>query len=211
MDNLKYNIKETFEFLNHFYKLKEIERKGWRKKLVLDNVESVAEHTLSMISIATLFAEHNNISTSKTLKMIKMILLHDLGESIIGDYTPGSIRIEEKKKLENDAIDNILSKIPFTEIKNRYVKIWKEFDENKSEISKLVHLFDKLDMMIQAKYYLDNNNNKVNEKDIKPFFDSASRYIIDNNIKNEKKNDSNIDNKNPNIEDIEQILLYLNN
>ena len=41
-------------------------------------------------------------------------------------------------------------------------------------------------MMIQAKYYLDNNNNKVNEKDIKPFFDSASRYIIDNNIKNEK-------------------------
>ena len=33
----------------------------------------------------------------------------------------------------------------------------------------------------------------------------------DNNIKNEKKNDSNIDNKNPKIEDIEQILLYLNN
>ena len=140
-----------------------------------------------------------------------MILLHDLGESIIGDYTPGSIKIEEKKKLENDAIDNILSKIPFTEIKNRYVKIWKEFDENKSEISKLVHLFDKLDMMIQAKYYLDNNNKKFNEKDFKHFFDSASRYIIDNNIKNEKKNDSNIDNKNPNIDDIEQILLYLNN
>jgi len=101
MDNLKYNIKETFEFLNHFYKLKEIKRKGWRKKLVLDNVESVAEHTLSMISIATLFAEHNNISASKTLKMIKMILLHDLGESIIGDYTPGSIKIEEKKNFKN--------------------------------------------------------------------------------------------------------------
>ena len=56
-----------------------------------------------------------------------------------------------------------------------------------------------------------NTKNKINEKDIKPFFESASRYIIDNNIKNEKKNDSNIDNKNPKIEDIEQILLYLNN
>jgi len=65
--------------------------------------------------------------------------------------------------------------------------------------------------MIQTKYYLDSNKNKVNEEDIKSFFESASRYIIDNSIKNEKKNDSNIDNKNPKIEDIEQILLYLNN
>ena len=100
MGNLKYNFKETFAFLNHFYKLKEIERKGWRKKLVLKNVESVSDHTLSMIAIAALFSDHNNISASKTLKMIKMILLHDLGESIIGDYIPDSIKIEEKKKLE---------------------------------------------------------------------------------------------------------------
>jgi putative hydrolase of HD superfamily len=211
MGNLKYNIKETFAFLNHFYKLKEIEREGWKKKLLLENVESVAEHTLSMIAIAALFADHNNFSASKALKMIKMILLHDLGESIIGDYTPDSIKIEEKKELENNAINNILSKIPFTEIKKRYIKIWAEFDENKTEISKTVHLFDKLDMMIQAKYYLDNNNNKVSEKDIKPFFDSASRYIIVNNIKNAKKNGFNSDNKNLDIDDIEQILLYLNN
>ena len=44
--------------------------------------------------------------------MIKMILIHDLGESIIGDYMPESIEIEKKKKLENFAINNILSKIP---------------------------------------------------------------------------------------------------
>ena len=211
MGNLKYNFKETFAFLNHFYKLKEIERKGWRKKLVLKNVESVSDHTLSMIAIAALFSDHNNISASKTLKMIKMILLHDLGESIIGDYIPDSIKIEEKKKLENNAMEDILDKIPNFEIKDRYIKIWKEFDENRTKTSKLVHLFDKLDMMIQAKYYLDNNNNKVSKKDIKPFFDSASRYIIENNIKKGKKDNFKIDNKNQDFDEIEQILLYLNN
>jgi putative hydrolase of HD superfamily len=212
MENLKGNIEETFDFLNHFYALKEIEREGWKRKLVIKNVESVAEHTLSMIAIITLFADRNNFTPSKTLKMIKMILLHDLGESIIGDHTPDSIKIEEKKKIENNAIAKIISKIPFTEIKNKYIKIWEEFDENKTEISKLVHIFDKLDLMIQAKYYLDNNNKKVNEKDIKPFFESATRYINNNKLRIEKKKDFTIDSRNTGIDnEIEQILLYLNN
>ena len=32
-----------------------------------------------------------------------MILLHDLAESKIGDYTPGEITIDRKNKLENNA------------------------------------------------------------------------------------------------------------
>ena len=106
--------------------------------------------------------------------MIKMILIHDLGESVIGDYMPESIEIEKKKKLENFAINNILSKIPNTAIKKKYIKLWNEFDENKSDTSKLIHFFDKLEMAIQAKYYLDNNKN-INKEDVKPFFDSASK------------------------------------
>ena len=41
------------------------------------------------------------------------------------------------------AMQNILSKIPWTPIKRKYIKVWNEFDDNKTETSKLIHFFDK--------------------------------------------------------------------
>jgi putative hydrolases of HD superfamily len=203
MDKRKFPVQEILSFLGHFYKLKEVERTGWKQKLLLDNPESVAEHTLTMIVLTLLFSEFNNFTHTKTINMIKMVLIHDLGESIIGDYMPESIEIEKKKKLENFAINNILSKIPNTEIKKKYIKLWNEFDENKSNTSNLVHFIDKLEMAIQAKYYLDNNKN-IHKEDVKPFFDSALRYITDNH---KVKDNINIQN----IDKIQQILLHLLN
>ena len=203
MEKRKFPIQEILSFLGHFYKLKEVERTGWKQKLLLDNPESVAEHTLTMIVLTLLFSEFNNFTHTKTINMIKMVLIHDLGESVIGDYMPESIEIEKKKKLENFAINDILSKIPNTAIKKKYIKLWNEFDENKSNISNLVHFIDKLEMAIQAKYYLDNNKN-INKEDVKPFFDSALRYITDNY---KVKDNSHIQN----IDKIQQILLHLLN
>lgn len=203
MDKRKFPIQEILSFLDHFYKLKEVERTGWKQKLLLDNPESVAEHTLTMIVLALIFSEFNNFTNTKTINMIKMVLIHDLGESVIGDYMPESIEIEKKKKLENFAINNILSKIPNTAIKKKYIKLWNEFDENKSNTSNLIHFIDKLEMAIQAKYYLDNNKN-INKDDVKPFFDSALRYISDNY---KVKDNINIQN----IDKIQQILLHLLN
>jgi 5'-deoxynucleotidase len=202
MDGQKFPIQEILSFLGHFYKLKEIERTGWKKKLLLDKPESVAEHTLTMIVLALIFSEYNNFTQSRTINMIKMALIHDLGESVIGDYMPESIEIEKKKKLENFAINNILSKIPITAIKKKYIKLWNEFEENKSNTSNLIHFIDKLEMAIQAKYYLDTNKN-INKEDVKPFFDSALTYIKDNY---KVKDNAQIQN----IDEIQQILLYLN-
>jgi putative hydrolases of HD superfamily len=203
MDKRKFPIQEILSFLGHFYKLKDVERTGWKQKLLLDNPESVAEHTLTMIVLALLFSEFNNFNHTKTLDIIKMVLIHDLGESVIGDYTPESIEIEKKKKLENFAINDILSKIPNTAIKKKYIKLWNEFDENKSNTSNLIHFIDKLEMAIQAKYYLDNNKN-INKEDVKPFFDSALRYITDSYRVEDNIHIQNIDK-------IEQILLHLLN
>jgi putative hydrolases of HD superfamily len=204
----KFSIEKISNFMDHFYKLKEIERTGWKTKLHLKNSESVAEHTLSMIVLVMIFAEYNNYTLSKTIKMIKMTLIHDLGESIIGDYMPETIENEKKKQLENAAIHKILLKIPWMHIKRKYFKIWNEFNDNKTDSSKLIHFFDKLEMAIQAKYYLKNNKN-INKNDVNPFFDSALRYIKENyKIKNNKKLLE--DDKKQYLDEIEQILLYLN-
>ena len=63
-------------------------------------------------------------------------------------------------------------------------------------------------MVIQAKYYLKNNKN-INKNDLIPFFDSALRYINENyKVKSNRKLQE-VD-KIKNIDEIEQILLYLN-
>ncbi len=201
MNEQKFDIQDILSFLDHFYKLKEIERTGWKTKLFLDNPESVAEHTLTMIVLALIFAEYNNYTLTKTIHMVKMALIHDLGESIIGDFIPESIEIEKKKQLENFAINNIFSKLPMTTIKKKYIKLWNEFDKNKSRTSKLVHFIDKLEMAIQAKYYLNNNEN-ISKEDVKPFFESALRYVTNNYKVKDNKEKQNID-------QIQQILLYL--
>jgi putative hydrolase of HD superfamily len=176
-------------------------------KLSIDNAESVADHTLAMIILTLIFAQYKNISISKTMRMIKMVLIHDVGESIIGDRTTESIEIEEKKKIENNAIRYIFSKLSNEKIKKEYLEIWKEFEDNRTDISKKVHLIDKLEMAIQAKYYLDNYS-RISKRDVKPFFDSALRYVINNNKKNIK--DSYIVKEIEKLDEIEQILLYLN-
>jgi len=204
-----FKIREISTFLNHFYKLKEVKRSGWESKLLLSHPESVAEHTLSMVVLALVIAEYNNYASTKIIKMIKMTLIHDLGESIIGDYMPNTIITEKKEQLEDNAINKIISKIPWLVIRNNYIKLWSEFRENKTNISRLIHLIDKLDMAIQAKYYMENNKN-INKSDVKPFFDSALKYVIDNSKSRNNKTFNNLD-KNQNLDEIEQILLYLNN
>ncbi|MDQ6724235.1 MAG: HD domain-containing protein [Thermoproteota archaeon] len=202
MNQEKFNIKEILSFLDHFYKLKEIDRTGWKTKLLLDRPESVADHTLTMIVLVLIFAEYNKYPITKTLKMIKMTLIHDLGESIIGDYMPETIEVEEKKQIETIAIKNIISQIPWTRIKKKYIKIWNEYEENKTYVSKLVHMIDKLEMAFQANYYLKNNKN-INKDDLKPFFDSALKYVRENcKVKD--------NNKKLVVDEIKQILLYLN-
>lgn len=65
-------------------------------------------------------------------KILKMTLLHDLAESKTGDFLPEQINKEDKKILENNAFDSIVSNLPNT-IKSQYLKIWKEYQDNSSQ------------------------------------------------------------------------------
>ena len=85
--------------LNFFQKvldLKNVPRQGWKDKLQIDNVESVAEHTYSAAIMSMIYSDLHELNTEK---IIKMALLHDLSESIIGDLTPDEI---SKKRFKTD-------------------------------------------------------------------------------------------------------------
>ena len=108
-----------------------------------------------------------------------MILLDDIAESKVGDIVPDQIPFEEKQRLENSAFDEIIKTLPESIIPN-YVEIWKEYQENNSTESQIVHQIDKLEMALQAKIYQSQGNSK--EK-LEPFFESAKSSITHPKLK----------------------------
>lgn len=160
-------------FLDFFYlasELKKIPRKGWINKVGIENPESVADHSYATAIMAMVLADSNKLNTEKILKMA---LLHDLAESITGDFTPEEISKENKKIAEKEAMRKIFSKLP-SNIASQYDEIWQEYLQAKTKESILLHEVDKLEMAIQAKKY--SLEGFSNEK-LRPFIESTKNKI----------------------------------
>ena len=164
------------DFFKNSANLKNIPRQGWIDKLSISNPESVSDHSYSMAIMCMIISDLRNLNSEKILKMA---LLHDLAESIIGDFTPEQIDKEKKKKLENNAFEKIVKNLP-EQIKSKYLEIWFEYQDNTSPEAKLIHQIDKLEMVLQAKIYQKNGYDK--EK-IESFFNSAKKEITDLKLK----------------------------
>ena len=166
----------TLDFFKTAANLKKIYRQGWIDKLSLDNPESVADHSYSMAVISMVISDLGNYNSEK---IIKMVLLHDIAESKIGDYTPEQLSKEKKTELENNTFNEIIKNLPDL-IKSQYLQIWKEYQENTSLESKLVHQIDKLEMSLQANIYKKDGHS---QEKLESFFESAKIDIIDPKLK----------------------------
>jgi putative hydrolase of HD superfamily len=164
------------DFFKNSVNLKNIPRQGWMDKLSIINPESVSDHSYSMAIMCMVISDLKNFNSEKILKMA---LLHDLAESLIGDLTPEQIDKESKEKLENNAFGKIIKNLP-EQIKSKYLEIWFEYQENISPEAKLIHQIDKLEMALQAKIYQKNGYDK--EK-LESFFESAKKEIDDPQLK----------------------------
>src|SRR5690554_257736 len=88
-------------FFQSILRLKSIRRAGWVSKVKIKDPESVADHSFSMCAIAMLLSDVLGFDTRKAMKMV---ILHDLAESVVGDYMPGDIAVEEKLAQEKKAM-----------------------------------------------------------------------------------------------------------
>lgn len=165
-----------WNFFKNSANLKNVSRQGWIDKLSIDNPESVADHSYSMAMISMVISDLEKYDTEKILKMV---LLHDLAESKIGDYTPEQLTRDKKKILENNAFSEIIGDLPDS-IKKQYLEIWEDYQKETSDESLLVHQIDRLEMALQAKIY--QKEGKPEEK-IKPFLESARKDITNPKLK----------------------------
>ena len=164
------------DFFKTAVNLKNIARQGWIDKLSIEHPESVADHSYSMAVMGMVISDLENYDSKK---MLKMILLHDLAESKIGDYTPNQISKENKIKIENNAYDKIIGMLPDA-IKLQYDEIWEEYQKQESPESIIVHQIDKLEMVLQAKMYQKEG---LPKEEVESFFKSAESEITHPKLK----------------------------
>lgn len=147
-------MKDELSYLiNILGKLKELQRSGWINKGI-KNAETVAAHSHGVALLALLFApSHLNKE-----KCLKLALIHDLQEALVGDITPfDGISEEEKAQREKNAIKEISQKLHFAELED----LFSEYEKNKTKESRFVRDLDRLDGVMQAQYY---DNNKRGQK-----------------------------------------------
>lgn len=137
-------------FIQSIFRLKKIKRTGWLAKGKILDGESIADHSYSLSALCMVFSDILGLDTGKVMKMC---IIHDLAESIIGDIMPGEIPEKEKKMKETKVMESILFSLPVS-VRIDYIGIWKEFLLNGSQEAQLVHKVDKLEMLLQAREYL---------------------------------------------------------
>lgn len=140
------------EFAEAALDLKNVMRQGWIDKAGIAKPESVADHSYAASMITMVLADMDGRLDAG--RAIKMALLHDLAECVTGDITPGQMSPDEKERLEREAMDSILGRLPES-LRRMYGEIWQEYLERKTPESVLVHDADHLEMALQARRYAD--------------------------------------------------------
>ena len=160
-------------------RLKHLIRTGWKNWHVKsDRLESVAEHIYGtqMLAIAINSEYEYDIDI---LKVIFMLAIHELGETIIGDLTPFQISKDEKRKIEHDAIHEILSDLIDGD---SIEKILIEFDEHKTKESLFAFWCDKLECDLQCKLYDEDSLVDLNKQsDNNSFYDEEVQALLKDN------------------------------
>ena len=157
-------------FFRSVLKLKSVRRAGWVSKVRVKDAESVADHSFSMCAMAMLLSDIQGFDTGRAMRMV---ILHDLAESIVGDYIPGDVSASQKLAKEKKAMASILSGLP-RKSRTEYEGIWIEYLQNKTDLARFVHRIDKLEMAFQANEYTRQGYARTL---LTPFFESAIAAI----------------------------------
>lgn len=139
-------LERIIRFAETVGKLKTTPRRGWNR---LPVGESVADHTcrLCLLVYAVTSFEGTDVDAYRCLRMA---LLHDVAECIIGDITPhDGISQTEKYRREAAAISQLADLLGDQEMS----ELWVEFEENKTAESQLVRELDFLETLLQAMEY----------------------------------------------------------
>lgn len=124
-------------FLREVEKLKGVNRAN---RTIDGRFENSAEHSWHVALMALLLEEHAS-SIIDMLKVIKLLLIHDLVEIDAGDTWLYETNQESKLEAETEAAIRLFSLLPKDQ-KEEYLNLWNEFESCHSEEAKFALAID---------------------------------------------------------------------
>lgn len=161
----------NISFLQYIGKLKEVTRAGWGNYNI-KNPENVADHSFRTAVLAMMFGKKLGVNETK---LIKMALLHDVGESITGDIIQERGRkeiIPQKKKIEKEkkAVAKIVRAM---EGGKEIFDLWFEYANGKTKEARILKQLDKIEMVLQALEY----EKRKTPKKLDEFWINTEKYV----------------------------------
>lgn len=142
----KEDLLKQIEFIKEIDKIKYIQR---RTKLINSNrCENDAEHSWHLAMMTLILAEHNN-KPIDVLKVIKMVLIHDIVEIDAGDtFIYDTQKNHTNTANELEAAKRIFGILP-TKQRDELIDLWMEFEEGKTVDAKFAKAMDRLEPLLQ--------------------------------------------------------------
>lgn len=132
-------LKKQMEFILEADKIKRIGRQTYLSDGV--RKENDAEHSWHLALMAILLQEHSNQELD-VLKVITMVLIHDMVEIDAGDtYAYDEAAHATKREREVAAADRIFGILPADQ-KEYLRQLWEEFEEYETVEAKFAHMLD---------------------------------------------------------------------
>jgi putative hydrolases of HD superfamily len=131
-------------FLRAAERLKTVTRSGWTST---GKAESVAEHTWRLCLMAmVLYGRAEDIDLAR---LLKMCLIHDLGEAIGGDV-PAPAQVAGSPKAGQERVDLLSLVEPLPAAGRREIlELWDEYEAASSPEAKVAKGLDKLETILQ--------------------------------------------------------------
>ena len=137
-------IEGVLTFLRAAERLKTVMRSGWTSD---GQQESVAEHTWRLCLMAMLLYGHT--PGMDLARLLKMCLIHDLGEAIGGDVpAPAQKAGESKSDQERSDLVQLIAPLP-PALRQEIIELWDEYEAARSPEAEIAKGLDKLETILQ--------------------------------------------------------------
>ncbi|OJV36401.1 MAG: phosphohydrolase [Bacteroidia bacterium 43-41] len=140
------DLLKQISFIKEIDKLKYIQRKT--KLFNSDRHENDAEHSWHLAMMALVLAKHSNRPVD-ILKVVKMVLIHDIVEIDAGDtFLYDTLKNHTNTREELAAAKRIFGLLPEKQAEE-FVEIWKEFEDGITDEAKFAKSMDRFEPLLQ--------------------------------------------------------------
>jgi putative hydrolase of HD superfamily len=155
--------------------LKQIYRQGWLQRGISPRrCESVADHSFG-VALLVMFLADQYAPHLDMVKLLRLSLLHDVGEIDAGDLTPADgISSADKVQREHASVLRVLRRLPH---QDRYLDLWHEYEAGETPEARFVRQVEKLEMALQASVYEHQQLAELGE-----FFTSTQTALHDTQL-----------------------------